>query len=85
MTIGYTPKFIRAYKKLLPALQTEVKLAIADFKNETRAERLRIHKLGGRMKGRWSFSVNYHIRIVFSYLDNDRALLLAVGDHNVYE
>lgn len=82
--IVYTPKFIRAYKKLVPGLQTEVKQAIELFADKMNHDRLHVHKLSGRMEGRYSFSVNYKIRVVFRFLPDRRVLLLTVGDHSIY-
>jgi len=36
------------------------------------------------VKGRWSFSVNYKIRIVFVYAEKNEVALLIIGDHNIY-
>ena len=82
--VTYTPKFIRAYKKLVPGLQAEVKQAIELFTEKANHDRLHVHKLSGRMEGRYSFSVNYKTRVVFRFLPDDRALLLVVGDHSIY-
>lgn len=84
LEVSYTARFVRAYKKLTSPLQEEVKQAIADFQNSSTRERLRVHKLEGRLKGRYSFSVNYATRIVFTYVNKNKAVLLTVGDHNVY-
>lgn len=84
IVVAYTPKFIRAYKKLVSTLQEEVKSAIELFADKANHDRLRVHKLSGRMEDRYSFSVNYKIRIVFRFLPDGRALLLTVGDHSIY-
>ena len=54
------------------------------FKNSTDQTVLKIHKLHGPMKDKWSFSVNYKIRIVFEYESKKEIVLLAIGDHDVY-
>ncbi|MBI5793552.1 hypothetical protein HZA87_00475 [Candidatus Uhrbacteria bacterium] len=82
--VAYTPKFVRAYKKLVPGLQIEVKQALELFADKGNHDRLRVHKLSGRMEDRYSFSVNYKIRVVFRFLPDGRALLLTVGDHSIY-
>ncbi|MEK7665424.1 MAG: hypothetical protein AAB337_00920 [Patescibacteria group bacterium] len=84
LEVSYAARFVRAYKKFTPLLQEEVKRAITDFQNPATHERLRVHKLEGRLQGRYSFSVNYATRIVFMYLNKDQAVLLTVGDHDVY-
>ena len=87
MEVFFTPRFKRAFKKLPEALQDEVNEKIQLFKNRRNHTRLRIHRLKGTLKGKYSFSVNYRYRIVFLYLHKDRKsiALLTVGDHNVYD
>lgn len=87
MEIRYSPTFLRALKKMPPALIEEVKEKIQLFKDEDNYQTLKVHKLGGRLKGQYSFSVNYQIRIVFYYISkkNKRVLLTAIGDHAVYK
>ena len=70
--------------KLEKGLVDEVFEKIEIFKNSTDKITLKIHKLHGRMKNKWSFSVNYKIRIVFQYESKKEVALLAVGDHDVY-
>ena len=55
------------------------------FKNKNNHKRLNVHILHGRLKGRYSFSVNYRFRIVFTHLSKNEVVLLAVGDHTVYK
>lgn len=84
MRVAYKPTFLRQYKKLDPQLQLEVKEKIADFTDQKNHSRLKVHALKGKLKGAYSFSVNYKTRIVFSYESKDVAVLLAVGSHGVY-
>lgn len=84
MNVSFTPQFRRMFKKLEPALQEEVLERIALFGSDPEQTSLKVHKLKGRLKGRYSFSVNYKIRIVFQYHSKSEAILLAVGSHDVY-
>ncbi len=86
LKIAYTPAFIRQVKTLPDALFDEVEEKIELLKDEKNHKALKVHKLKGRLKGRYSFSVNYQIRIVFKYNPRDKqeAILLAIGDHDVY-
>ena len=43
---------------------------------------LKTHKLGGRLLGLWSFSVDDDCRVVFEFLDDGNVLLIEVGKHN---
>jgi toxin HigB-1 len=87
MVISYTPSFLRLFKSLPEGLQDEVIEKIDLFKNEKNHKALKVHKLTGRLKGRYSFSVNYKTRIIFIYTFKKpkEATLLAVGDHDVYK
>ena len=85
MELIYAPAFVRQFQKLEDGLKEEVLERIELFKNPKNHKTLKIHKLKGRLKGRWSFSVNYRFRIVFSYASKRGAALLGIGDHSVYD
>jgi len=82
--IVYRSVFLSLYSKLENSLMDEVNEKIEEFKNRNNYKKLKVHKLHGRLKGRFSFSVNYRYRIVFEYLDNKTVALMAIGDHDVY-
>ncbi|HAZ16781.1 MAG: hypothetical protein A3H59_00980 [Candidatus Jacksonbacteria bacterium RIFCSPLOWO2_02_FULL_43_9] len=84
MDIFYTPAFTRQFSSLEYVLQEEATLKIEQFKDLKNHQQLRVHKLKGHLSGRYSFYVNYRYRIVFVYQGNDVAILLAIGDHEVY-
>ena len=85
MKIAFAPSFIRTYKKLPDDLKEEVKEKIGLFRKDPDHPFLKTHKLKGRLKGRYSFSVSYKDRIVFIYGGPDEAILLAVDDHDIYK
>ena len=85
MKVSFKPTFIRQFKRLDPGLQQEVNEKIEFFKDGQNLTQLRIHKLHGRLAGRYSFSVNYKTRIVFCYLSKKEVALLAIGDHAIYD
>lgn len=86
MTIGYKPSFIRQLKKLPRALQLEAKEKIELFADPQNHKKLSVHKLKGRLAGFLSFSVNYRYRIIFEWeVPEERAVLLRIGDHSMYE
>ena len=80
------PSFIRQFDRLPHALQEESLVKIEEFKNTENHKTVRVHKLKGRLAQRLSFRVDYQNRIVFRWLDKTQktAVLLAVGDHDVY-
>lgn len=85
MKVSFAPSFVRAYKNLPKQLQQEVKEKITLFECDPKHPFLKTHKLKGALEGRQSFSVNYKYRIVFMYQSREEAVLLMVGDHDVYK
>lgn len=85
MEIGYKPSFLRDFKRLPVDLQEEAKERITLFKDVKNHQQLKVHKLKGKLKGRYSFSVTYSHRIVFSFETKQRVVFIAIGDHDVYK
>ena len=83
--LSYKPSFLRDLKKCSPALREEVKEKISLFQKDPFHASLKTHKLKGTLKGRWSFSINYRDRIIFRFEGKKAAILLAVGNHNIYQ
>ena len=84
MQILFTPNFLRQLKKLEPSLREEVLEKIELFQKNKRDTSLKVHKLSGKLKDRYSFSINYRYRIIFTYFSKEEVILTAVGDHDVY-
>ena len=85
MQISYSPSFINRLEKLESRLQEEVLDKIDLLKDRNNHKMLKVHKLHGKYKNRWSFSVNYEFRILFSYLKKNEIVLLAIGLHDIYK
>lgn len=87
MEVSFTPAFVRQLKSLPEKLQEEALEKIEMFSDIKSHKTLKVHKLKGRLVGRYSFSVNFSTRIVFCYLKTKpkEACLTAIGDHEVYE
>ena len=85
MDIIYLPSFVRQYKSLEKSLQDEVIEKIELFKDKKNHTQLKVHKLHGPLRGKWSFSVNYKIRIVCVFESKNTVALLSIGDHKIYE
>jgi len=86
MNVAFAPQFRRQFRKLPRDLQEETAEKIALFKDTKNHATLRVHKLQGKLKGRLGFSVNYRYRIIFMWESpNTSAILLAIGDHTLYD
>ncbi|MFA4819104.1 MAG: hypothetical protein WC621_04640 [Patescibacteria group bacterium] len=80
----FAPVFLKQLKSLPWEIQEEALEKIEFFKNRQNHQVLRAHKLKGNLRGVFSFSVNYRIRIIFQYNTKNEAALLSIGDHDVY-
>ena len=76
MQIFYKPSFIKEMHKLEKSLFDEVLYKIDVLKNSKDLSSLKIHKLHGQLKDKWSLSVNYKIRVVFEYQSKQKIVLL---------
>ncbi|HBR80076.1 MAG: hypothetical protein UX09_C0026G0016 [Candidatus Uhrbacteria bacterium GW2011_GWE2_45_35] len=85
MEVSFSPSFLSFFRVLSKQLQEETLEKIDLFSDIKNHQALKVHKLKGRLCGCYSFSVNYHIRIVFEFIGKPRrAYLLSIGDHEVY-
>ncbi|MEK9154225.1 MAG: type II toxin-antitoxin system mRNA interferase toxin, RelE/StbE family [Patescibacteria group bacterium] len=84
MRVDYSRKFLKAASRLPAKI-----IALADakenlFKTDPFHSSLETHKLHGKEKDVWAFSVNRKYRIKFVFLDGN-ALFLDIGPHDIYE
>lgn len=82
LTIEYSTRFIRTFRKIEPALQEEIVERVEQLKDRKNHKRLNIHKLSGKLKNIWSFSINYRVRITFSRPKKNVIVLETVGTHD---
>jgi len=45
---------------------------------------LRTHKLTGKFDGYYSFSINYQLRIIFEWINQQTIGLIDIGTHAIY-
>lgn len=84
-TINFSLQFNHSLKKLarrqpeiIPVLFEKVLL----FNNETNHPSLKLHKLSGKLKEHWSFSIEYNLRIIFRYTRDGNILFVDIGTHD---
>lgn len=46
---------------------------------------LKTHKLHGKFKGHWAFSITSKFRVMFVFLEPNIVLFEDVGDHSIYD
>lgn len=85
LALIYAPRFVRHFKRLPKELQEEVIAKIELFKELQNHKLLKVHKLHGKLKKFYGFSVDFHNRIVLDYVSKNEVVLLTVGDHDIYK
>ena len=85
INILYSPFFIRKFNKLENGLQEDALQKISLFKDRKNHKILEVHKLNGKFKYYFGFSVNYKFRIVFRYVSKNEVLFTDIGDHDIYK
>ena len=84
LEIVISKQFSRQFRKLDPNLKEEVVEKLELLKDPVNHQSLKVHKLSGRLSGKYGFSVNYKIRVIFSYPLPTEIFLLLVGNHDLY-
>ena len=85
MEIEYSPKFARQFKKLPKEAKESALKGEKLFRNDPFDSKLRTHKLHGRLKEYWAFSISHNYRIGFTFTDNNLVRFHAVGSHDIYK
>ena len=83
--ITWDSGFKRAYKRKVKGneqLKKQFWNAIALFQDDPFHFSLKTHKLTGRLKGLWAFSVSYDCRVLFTFLSQNEVLLVDIGTHD---
>lgn len=85
MEVAFSKSFQKEFKKRIKSTSSEkefwTKLEI--FISDPFHQLLKTHKLSGKLKGLWSFSVEYDVRVIF-YFTKDKpkkAVLVDIGTH----
>ena len=85
LKVSWDSGFERAYKKKIkkdPQLKEEFWGVLDLFGKDPFQFELKTHKLSGKLKGLWAFSVNYDCRVVFRFLSQNEVLLIDIGSHD---
>ena len=82
--ILYTQECRRDVERLSSQLKNRLEVLGALFEQNPFHPRLHTHKLTGRLRDLWSFSLDFHHRVIFEFIDSHTVLLLRAGDHSIY-
>jgi len=84
MKIYTSSKFKRAYKKLPSELKKKAKEKEKIFRRDPFDSKLKTHKLQGKYKDYWSFSISGPYRIMFNLVSGDEVVFVNIGNHDIY-
>ena len=89
-TLIWGQTFIKAYKRAAkkhPNLIRDIEKTLRLLTNDPFNPQLETHKLKGKLSGSWACSAGYDLRIVFSFVENEKQneddiLLIEIGTHD---
>ncbi|HEY6327726.1 MAG TPA: type II toxin-antitoxin system mRNA interferase toxin, RelE/StbE family [Blastocatellia bacterium] len=84
MEIAFSSSFKKALRKRIasdPGVEARFWERVEMFKTNPFDPRLRTHKLSGKLKDLWSFGVEYDLRVIFHFVDDQRAYFIDIGTH----
>ncbi len=85
MQIIYSPQFIKDYRSLNEPAKRKAETKENIFRNNPFDNRLKTHKLSGKLRNLWSFSVDYNCRIIFEFKNRKVVIFHAIGGHFIYK
>jgi addiction module RelE/StbE family toxin len=86
MEVSFSSSFKKAFKKRIKSTESEGDfwLRLDLFITDPFNLKLKTHKLSGKLKDMWSFSLDYDLRVVF-YFTKDKpkkVVLVDIGTHD---
>jgi len=82
--IRYSSKFYKEYKRLSAEVKKQAEKQEIIFHSNPFDIRLKTHKLTGKLKNFWAFSIDYKHRIIFEFVSEDMIWFHSVGSHQIY-
>ncbi|HEY9851682.1 MAG TPA: type II toxin-antitoxin system YafQ family toxin [Leptolyngbyaceae cyanobacterium] len=85
MQVSFSSSFKRAFKKRIKGnidLEEKFWQKLEQFTVDPYEPSLKTHKLSGKLKEFWSFSVDYDERILFYFTEDEKAVFVDIGSHD---
>jgi len=86
MEVSFSDSFKKVFKKRIKSTDAESEfwIRLELFVDDPFDARLKTHKLSGKLRNLWSFSLEYDLRVVF-YFTKDKpkkAIFVDIGTHD---
>lgn len=82
--IYYSPHFERAFRLLPQRIKKQTFEKEKAFRKDCFDKSLKTHKLKGKLKNYWSFSINHTHRIMFEFYNQNDVIFDDIGTHSIY-
>ena len=86
MEVAFSTSFRKSFKKRIESTNFEPLFweRLQLFIENPFDINLKTHKLSGKLRGAWSFSISYDLRVVFNFTKGSpkRAILIDIGNHD---
>jgi len=86
MEVSFSNSFKKVFEKRIKSAETKTEfwVRVELFVGDPFDPNLRTHKLSGKLKNLWSFSVENDVRVVFFFTDDKpkKAVFVDLGSHN---
>lgn len=79
------PKFKKSLKDSPRQVANKLEKKKKIFRQDPFHPSLKTHKLKGKLKNYYAFSVDYSYRVMFKFMDKDKMLFVNIGSHKIYE
>jgi len=83
-SVFYSSSFKKSIKKY-SSNHNKIEKTIAKFIDNPFNPSLKTHKLTGKLSSYWSFSVDYHLRILFEFIDKKTVGFIDLGTREIYK
>ncbi|BAP58233.1 RelE/StbE family addiction module toxin [Thioploca ingrica] len=75
-------KILTKWKRKHPDLISKLEAKLTLFSSKPFHPSLKTHNLSGNLKDYWALSITYEYRLVFKFVDENKALLIDIGTHD---
>lgn len=86
MEVSFSESFKKVFNKRIKSteIENEFWIRLELFTNDPFEPKLKTHKLSGKLKELWSFSIEYDLRVVFFFTKDKpkKAVFVDIGTHD---
>ena len=83
--IFFYSKFQKEFGRLPKQIQALARKKDILFRRDAFHPSLETHKLSGKLKDDWVYSVNQQYRVHFYFIDDHSVMYVSIGTHEIYK